>query len=136
MRALYGLWRAWCYEEGNALDETAWAAHIVDRVMSASFMPIIMYDGEKAIGVCDATFFTDPMTGEFTCFGDHAYVLPEYRKGSVMRKLFESFLAVAQLCGATRCCGPVDSKKAAFLQHLYEQYGGEQVATLMSWRPS
>ena len=128
--ALRDLWTAWTEEKGDGFHPEAWVPYMKTMISSGHYLPLVAYEGDTPVGMVECLWNTDPFTGLKTGFGDHAYVLPEYRSGGLFTELVAAMAAVAERWG-TEAEGLPIAKDAQFLIPLYETYGFEVSGTIM-----
>lgn len=109
------LWCAWAAEQDRQPYIELWLRMMSQRVASGWWesgtdppmaVPnswlLIARDkskDDKAVGMVEIFFTVDPMEGGVCCFGDHAFVLAEYRKTSVFSKLAHQALTLGSIPG-------------------------------------
>jgi GNAT superfamily N-acetyltransferase len=125
LRAVLALWAAWADEEGvETYDELRMARSLANRIQTGVWLPVVAWDLNTPVGMVETAIFEDPFTGEVTGYGDHAYVLQEYRKARVFEQLVDGAILVGQVFGATVQILPMGTK-TWFLKSLYERHGFE-----------
>lgn len=123
LRAVLDLWEAWALEdEVETYDENRMVRTLAHHIQNGVWLPVVLWDCEKPVGMVEVLVFEDPFTGEITAYGDHAYLRPEYRGVRDFEKLVDGAVFVADVFGATARVLPV-GVKTTFLKPLYERKG-------------
>ena len=130
LRGMLELWQAWTKEEGRVLNTDTWARYVHGRIGSGSFLPIVAWDGNIPVGMAEFGVQVDPFTDQVTGFGDHLYVLPEYRREGVFAAIYRAAEALAWIFDTEAHVLPV-SVRAGFLRPYYEREGFKVVGHVM-----
>jgi GNAT superfamily N-acetyltransferase len=122
-RALY---IAWALEEGHEFSDTGWAKRVIGLTKAGQLCPVVAYCEGEAIGTVEFMYDADPFDGKVSSYGDHAYVVPEWRNAGVFQMLMDECEMLSAACGCQREIIPVaadDTEGAGFLRHYYEERG-------------
>lgn len=128
--ALRDLWGSWTAEKGVEFQVDVWCRYMAHMIRGGRFMPLVAFDGEKPVGMVECQWAIDPFDGKKTGYGDHAYVLPKYRKGALFTEMVAVMAEVADAWKTEAESLPV-AMDAQFLIPLYESYGFKVSGTLM-----
>jgi len=123
LEGLHDLWTAWVKEEGRELNDEIWSIYMTSLVGSGTYVPLVVWDGDKPVGMVDMLFSICPFYGKTQTNGDHLYVLPEYRKQGVFNLMARNLEAASKFLGADLEFVPVGQSNIGWLDGYYERRG-------------
>lgn len=139
MMAAWLNWLRWGWEEhgveinhGGAVQE--WLAKSND----GTFLQIIGWDGVEPVAMVELRLIYDAMLDKKTCYGDHAYVHPDYRRAGLMTRMVDFCIETASLMDFHHWVVPVTAGQdaaAPWLRKVYEAAGFELTGITMARRP-
>ena len=128
--ALLGAWMGWARwgmeEHGKEIDHLGFVGQFMDKTRSGNFLQIIGWDGGEPVAMVELRVLYDALLHRYTCYGDHAYVHPDYRRRGVMTALVDYCIATATLMELKHWVVPVtagEEASAPWLKSVYEAAG-------------
>ena len=122
-------WSRWGYEErGREISHAGFVEAWMEKCRSGTFLQVIGWDGVEPIAMVELRTIYDPLFGETTLYGDHAFVKKDYRYGGLMKQMVQYCIDLAEIMGMVKWLVPVtagEDATAPFLKKVYEDFGFE-----------
>jgi len=99
---------------------------MIAKIANRNFWPLLAYEGPQPVGMVEVSFARDPMTGEWTAFGDHLFVTKKARRRGVLKVLAEALQDIAEWNNADAGVMPADDDTK--LDEFYRGYGFHRFA--------
>lgn len=122
-------WVRWGFEErGKEISHSGFLESWVEKCNSGTFLQVVGWDGTEPIAMVELRTIYDPLFGETTLYGDHAFVHRPYRRKGLMQQMVQYCVDIAEITGMVKWLVPVtagENATAPFLKKVYEDFGFE-----------